>query len=284
MTSWVYEAPQELTNDQYARWQSLLEERTGISFLQHKSILQKGLRQRMREIGAENYENYFEKVRTIPDGVVEWMQLVDRISVKETSFFREKYSFESVKKFLQDRLVSVDKEQSPTLDIWSVGCSTGEEAYSLAMLASETINYLEAGIFFAVFATDISQSALAVAREGKYSLIKIANMPKALQEKYFSKCGEKDAEVVSELKQRMCFSQGNVQLCEESPPVLMDVIFCQNVFVYFRRQRQHVVLDHLVEQLKPGGLLMIGPGEVIGWHNTRVNRTSDNLVQSYIKC
>ncbi|MFT7129677.1 MAG: type IV pilus assembly protein PilK [Gammaproteobacteria bacterium] len=284
MTSWAYEAPQELTNDQYARWQNLLEERTGISFLQHKSILQKGLRQRMREIGADNYEKYFEKVRNFPEGVVEWMQLVDRISVKETSFFREKYSFKSVQKFLLDRLVLIGKEQNRTLDIWSVGCSTGEEAYSLAMLATEAVDYLKSEVFFAVFATDISQSALADARQGRYSLIKSANLPKVFRSKYFSKCGDKEAEIVSELKQRMCFSQGNVQLYEDSPQVLMDVIFCQNVFVYFRRERQHIVLDQLVEKLKPGGLLMVGPGEVIGWNNARVKRTSDNLVQSYIKC
>ena len=284
MTSWAYEAPQELTNDQYARWQNLLEERTGISFLEHKSILQKGLRQRMREIGADNYENYFEKVRTIPEGVVEWMQLVDRISVKETSFFREKYSFKSVQKFLLERLESIGEAPGQTLDIWSVGCSTGEEAYSLAMLATEALNYLETEIFLAVFATDISQSALTVAREGQYSQAKISNLPKPFREKYFSKANEKKAEIVGKLKHRVCFSQGNMQVHSESPPVLMDVIFCQNVFVYFRRERQHIVLDHLVEKLKPGGLLMIGPGEVIGWNNTRVKRTADNLVQSYIKC
>ncbi len=284
MTAWSYKAPQELTNDQYTRWQNLLEERTGISFLQHKSILQKGLRQRMREVGADDYESYFEQVRTVPEGLIEWMQLVDRISVKETSFFREEYSFKSVQKYLLNRLERSSKKTGSTLDIWSVGCSTGEEAYSLAMLASETIDYLKSDLFLAIFATDISQSALSVAREGRYALSKINKLPKSFRTKYFTKANADEVEVISKLKQRICFAQGNVQLPEHSPQLSMDVIFCQNVFVYFRRERQHIVLDNLVENLKPGGLLMIGPGEVVGWHNARVKRTSDNSVQSYIKC
>ena len=82
MSTWSYKATPELSDEQYARWQVLLEERTGICFMQHKSILQKGLRQRMSEVGAEDYEQYFQQVSAVPEGVVEWAQLVDKISVK----------------------------------------------------------------------------------------------------------------------------------------------------------------------------------------------------------
>ncbi len=283
MSTWSYQAPPSLTDEQYARWQTLLEERTGICFLQHKSILQKGLSQRMREVGVDDYEQYFQQVRVVPDGIVEWTQLVDRVSVKETSFFREPNSYDVVRNYLLGRLDPSVRTEDYTLDIWSVGCSTGEEAYSLAMAASDVIDYLAAKVFLGVMATDISQSALTIARRGCYAARKLSGLPLALKHKYFSQNSEQEYEVVPNLRQRLCFVQGNILKLEETPLLAMDVIFCQNVFVYFRRERQRLVLDSLVKHLKPGGMLMIGPGEAIGWQHPHMQRTSDDSVQAYIK-
>lgn len=283
MSSWSYQAAPELSDEQYARWQSLLEARTGICFLQHKSILQKGLYQRMQEVGADDYEQYFQKVSLVPAGVVEWIQLVDRISVKETSFFREPNSFDVVKQYLSKRLVELARRLDHTLDIWSVGCSTGEEAYSLAIEAREAIDGLAMNTFAGVMATDISQSALAVARKGNYERRKLAAMPLALRHKYFVQSSHKDYQVTQALKQSVCFSQGNILNLDQMPKLSMDIIFCQNVLIYFRRDRQKKVLDGLVQHLKPGGMLMIGPGEVIGWRHPQMQRTTDDSVQAYIR-
>lgn len=282
MSAWSYQSPPELTDEQYARWQELLEQRTGICFLQHKSILQKGLSQRMREVGADNYEQYFEQVRAIPQGAVEWTQLVDRISVKETSFFREPHSYSVYSTFLRQRLSRQNQQQDYTLDIWSVGCSTGEEPYSLAMAAGEIIDELEAKAFLGVIATDISQSALLAARKGIYSARKVEALPEALREKYFIKLNDKDYEANATLKQQLCFVQGNLLELQDIPSLEMDVIFCQNVLVYFRQERKRLVLNELVKHLKPGGLLMLGPGEVIGWQHPHMKRTADEAVLAYI--
>jgi chemotaxis protein methyltransferase CheR/type IV pilus assembly protein PilK len=283
MSTWSYQAPPELSDEQYARWQSLLEERTGICFLQHKSILQKGLSQRMREVGVEDYEQYFQQVSAIPQGVVEWVQLVDRIAIKETSFFRDSHSFDCVRNYLLALFEQCHGTGISTLDIWSVGCSTGEETYTLAMIANEVIDYLMEKVFLGVLGTDISQTALAKARLGCYSYRKIEALPLALKNKYFVKNSENEYQLKPEFRERLSFVQGNILELNKVPKMAMDIIYCQNVLIYFHRDRQRQVLNALVEHLKPGGLLVLGPGEVIGWQHPLMRRNGDETVQAYLK-
>jgi len=283
MSQWTYQTLPELSDEQYARWQTLLEERTGICFLQHKSILQKGLSQRMREVGVEDYEQYYKRVSAVPEGVVEWTLLVDRISVKETSFFREPNSFSAVKIFLEERIASSGKRQDYTIDLWSVGCSTGEEAISLAMLASELIEESGAKIFLGVMATDISKTVLIEARRGLYSQRKVASVPEHLQNKYFVRQEANTFAVLPELLHKTCFTQGNIIEFDQAPKMAMDVIFFQNVLVYFRRWRHKDVLDALVGHLKPGGLLVVGPGEVSSWQHPLMRRSADDTIQAYVR-
>jgi type IV pilus assembly protein PilK len=284
MSLWSYQSPRELSDEQYARWKTLLEERTGICFSSHKSILQKGLSQRMREVAVDDYEQYFQQVSSQPSGAVEWTQLVDKVSVKETSFFREPLSFDAVRNYLTGRLSDKSKPREYTLDIWSVGCSTGEEAYSLAILANEIVESVGATVYVGVMATDISQSALNVARRGHYAQRKVEAMSEPLRRKYFAPSGGNQGyQVASELHHQLCFVQGNMLDLAKVPRMTMDVIFCQNVLVYFRRDRQRAVLNNLVEHLKPGGLLVVGPGEVSGWQHSKMRRADDEKVQVYVK-
>ena len=283
MASWSFEAPEELSDEQYLQWQALLEQRTGICFLQHKSIMQKGLLQRMREIGIDDYQQYFVLVSAVPEGAVEWQLLVDRVSVKETSFFREPLSFAAVRQYLLSRLNADIAEQDRTLDIWSVGCSTGEEAYSLAMMARDMMDYTASRAFLGVVATDISRTALAVAGKGIYPARKLESLPREMLQQYFV-AGEKGLYRIREsLRQKICFVQGNITELSSAPKLKMDVIFCQNVLLYFKREKQQRVLDILVEHLKPGGMLMLGPGEVAGWRHPEVHRSDDEFVQAYLR-
>ncbi len=283
MSLWSFKTTPALTEEQYERWQNLLEQRTGINFSQHKSILQSGLNQRMREIGIDDYDQYFQQVSAIPEGVGEWTKLVDRVSVKETSFFREPNAYAVLKNYLVDLISSEQKAQDYTLDIWSVGCSTGEEPYSLAIAATDIIDYLTAKIFLGVVATDISATALAVAKEGKYSARKIETLAPETKTKYFKPVANRYYQVSTELQRKLCFVQGNILELKDVPRLTMDVIFCQNVLVYFQRDRQKQVLDTLVHYLKPGGLLMVASGEASGWQHSQMKRTADESVQAYIK-
>jgi type IV pilus assembly protein PilK len=283
MASWSYQPPVNLTDEQYHQWQALLEQRAGICFMQHKSILQTGLSQRMREIGVEDYDDYFKQVSAVPEGAIEWSLLVDRISVKETSFFRDPDSFSALKNYLLIRLDPQIREQDDTLEIWSVGCSTGEEPYSLAIAAVDMADYLASNIFIGVTATDISKTALSHARKGLYATRKIEALPLDTKNKYFSVFSDKQYQVVDSLKEKLCFVQSNILDLDKTPSIQMDIIYCQNVLVYFQRWRHQQVLDMFVERLKPGGLLVMGPGEVMNWRNPKVSRLADDLVQAYVR-
>lgn len=273
----------EFSDKEYVRWQTILEERTGISFLQHKSILQKGLSLRMREAGATDYDQYFQQISAVPDGLVEWMQLVDRVSVKETSFFRDAGSFASVRDFLLNRIETTAVATKPNLDIWSVGCATGEEAYSLAMTAVDIVDYLAVPCFVGVTAMDISSTALAVAKKGCYPRRRLKGLLPAMKSKYFVRSGEDDFRVTADLRQKMCFVQDNILGLDVVPGIEMDVIYCQNVLIYFRRKLQIEVLDTLTKCLKPGGLLVVGPGDAMGWKHPLMSRSSDLRVQAYTR-
>ena len=283
MLSRELDALPEFSDKEYVRWQTILEERTGISFFQHKSILQKGLSLRMRETGITDYDQYFRQVSAVPDGLVEWMQLVDRVSVKETSFFRDAGSFAVVRDFLLDRIGKTPAATNSDLDIWSVGCATGEEAYSLAMTAVDIVDYLAAPCFVGVTATDISSTALAVAKKGCYSQQRLNELLPATKNKYFVRQGNGDFEITANLRQRMCFVQNNILDLDVVPGIEMDVIYCQNVLIYFRRELQAEVLNTLTKCLKPGGLLVVGPGDAMGWKHPLMNRSSDLKIQAYTR-
>ncbi|WP_339670137.1 protein-glutamate O-methyltransferase CheR [Dasania marina] len=282
MASWAFESPAPLSDTQYAQWQQLLEQRTGICFMQHRSILQAGLVLRMREIGISDYDAYFQQVSAVPQGAIEWSLLVDRISVKETSFFRDADAFKAVKQFLLKRLDAQLRPQDDTLEIWSVGCSTGEEAYSLAMVASDMVDYTQANVFIGVTATDISSTALHYARRGAYAPRKLERVPAETKMKYFSEQGDKHFHIVPDLKQKLCFTQGNILELAQAPAMKMDIIYCQNVLIYFQRWRHKQLLDMFAERLKPGGLLIMGAGEVTNWRHPNMKRLADEHVLAYI--
>jgi chemotaxis protein methyltransferase CheR/type IV pilus assembly protein PilK len=281
MSTWSYEVPEELSDEQYARWQALLEQRTGICFLQHKSILQTGLNQRLKETGYSNYEHYFNWVSRVPDGLAEWTQLIDCISVNETSFFREPEAFGAVRNFLAEYLRQ--RPEQDTLNLWSLGCATGEEAYSLAMVASDVLGFLSRDGYFGVVGMDISRTALAIARKAEYAQRKLEMIPVAIRNKHFSTTDSGLFKINSELKKRVCFAPGNIIGLHKMPPMNMDVIFFQNVLIYFQRDRQEQVVNSLVKHLKPGGLLVLGPGEINAWQHPQMQRYSDERVTAYIK-
>ncbi len=278
MGAWLHSSPPALTDDQFAAWQQLIEARTGIDFSQHRPILQGGLFRRLRELGDIGVEDYLAQVSRLPDGLAEWQQLLDRIAVKETSFFRQGAAFELVRSYLRKRVMNAQ-----TLDLWSVGCATGEETYSLAMVASDVITRNGTRCFLGVLATDMCSEALQLARAGRYREKRLERVPEPLRRRFFVRDGEQWYRISPALQQRICFAQANLLDADRLPALPMDVIFCQNVLVYFRRWRTKQVLDALVERLKPGGLLVLGPGEAAHWQHPALVRTAHQGVSAWLR-
>ena len=280
--AWTYHVIPDLSEEQLSRWQGILEERTGIYFSHHTSILQAGLTQRMREIDCLDYDKYYQQIMNGKGRAIEWTALLKTLTVKETSFFRHQEAFNYVKSHLFNRLLGGELGGENSIEMWSVGCSSGEEAYSLAMIANDCIEGLGVDNYFGVTASDICLSALAEARRGIYADRKLENVDAAIKSRYFQR--EQDSNVVTPwIKQRVCFVQTNIINMQSMPMSNMDVIFCQNVLIYFRRWRQKEVLDSFVNQLKPGGLLITGLGEAVDWQHPQVQRVQQKRVQAYVR-
>lgn len=280
---WTYQPPRALSELQISAWLALLEARSGISFTRHQLIMQTGLFQRMRETGVEDVDKYFQQVSSEPEGLAEWTLLLDRLTVKETRFFREPAAFATVHHFLCEQLKQSKASNKCALELWSVGCSSGEEAYSLAMIADDAIRESSAGGLFAVTATDISSTALTIARRGQYSQKKLAGLQPRFQSRYLQQVSATEYQLVDSLLQRLCFTRGNILSVADMPRQAMDVIYCQNVLIYFRRERQLQLLDALIEHLKLGGLLVLGSAEAAGWRHPAMRRGADLTVRAFIK-
>ncbi|EEF24333.1 Chemotaxis protein methyltransferase, putative [Ricinus communis] len=278
MTAWSLPASTSLSATQFESWLALVEERTGIDFSQHRSILQTGLSARLRELGQSDVDAYLEQVRALPQGLPEWQQLLAHLTVKETSFFRQSAAYDLVRAYLRKRA----QTQTGTIDLWSVGCATGEEPYSLAIAANESLAASGRQPYFGVFATDICAQALTQARQAVYPHRRLANLSDSLRRRYFVAAEDDNWQVNDALRARVCFNQGNLLQIERMPALPMDVIFCQNVLVYFRRWRIKQVLDALAQRLKPGGLLVIGPGEAPQWQHPDLVRTQHEGVTAWL--
>lgn len=282
VSSWTYKASPELSDTQFGQWQELLEQRTGIRFSLHKSILQAGLYRRMQEIRCDDYEEYFQRVQEGPAGLFEWSELLNRITIRETRFFRDRPSFDFLHDYLLQRLAE-SAARSGTLELWSAGCATGEEAYSLAIQAQECVDLSGARVYYGVTGTDISSAALAHAREGIYRTRQLEHLSENLRERMTIDAGGSRRQVGSVLRERVCFVQANLMQPQRLPMIAMDVIYCQNVLIYFSRTSQKEVLDGFVERLKPGGLLIVGHGEAQHWRHPQLTRVRSSGVQAYIR-
>ncbi len=280
--TWTYVSAPELTDGEFTQWSSLLESRIGISLAQHqKQFLQSQVSMRMRELGEEAFSSYLKRILDPKKGALEWAILVDRLVVKETHFFRHKPSFDFVFTELQDRINN--GKVTSSFDVWSLGCSTGEEAYSMAMLLNESFELAKLNAYFSVTATDVSRVAISLARTAQYSTRKLEFVKPALRFKYFSECGRDRYKFDHEIKDKVCFSTANILQTSELPPLHFDIVFCQNLLVYFQQALRQRVLDDIAEKLKPGGVLVIGLGEVINWSNPLLERVGRSDVQAYVR-
>lgn len=281
--AWSLRTLPTLTEDQFLQWGKLLEERTGIQLVfQQKAWLESQMTSRMREHGDEDYDAYFAFIsKETIEAKLEWSRLIDRIAVKETSFFRHRESVEYVRNYLQQKINNQALNNS--FDIWSLGCATGEEAYSLAMVVNDCFELAAISPYYGITAMDISSSALVAGRKGRYSKRRVEQVKPDEAKRYLHVCTDGSYEVVNKLRDRVCFTHTNIIHARQLPLVQVDVIFCQNLLVYFRRWLRRDVLNALVERLKPGGLLVVGLGEVVDWEHPEMQRTGDDHVQAYVR-
>jgi len=261
-----------MEQEQFELWQALLEERTGMTLGQErKMFLETSLNIRMRELNLSDYDTYYQQLvtGTTEMKAMEWSVLVDRITVQETSFFRHESSYALVEEFVAEYARRPGKQ---SLDVWSVGCSTGEEPYSLGMLISEVFAAQRSQHFFGITATDISLPTLSKARRGVYPARRVERVDAVVRERYFEQLNEREYQVVTSLRDRVCFAKLNVLEIKQAPMQDMDLIFCQNMLIYFRRWRKRQIVTHMAERVAPGGMMVLGLGEITDWSHPDFER------------
>ena len=270
-----------MDDSEFERWASLLEKRTGVVVpLTRKAFLVTSVRGRMRETARSSFEEYFADLQKIPEGAIEWTTLVDRLTVHETHFFRHPPSLAMI---AQDWLPRVTKDaQETSLHAWSVGCSSGEEAYTLAMVLDRYLSSREGTkLYFGVTATDVSLPALAVGRAGLYPRQKFEEIPSEYSEQYCELLDADSFRIRESLRKRVGFSQFNLLDAISASMKRLDLIFCQNVLIYFARERRRDLLATLANLLKPGGLLVLGPGEVTNFAHAQLKRIESRNVLAF---
>ena len=200
-----------------------------------------------------------------------WAKLIDQLAITETQFFRHLPSYDLVKGFLESCPESVR--------MWSAGCSSGEEVWSLAMLATE----LEKD--FQIIATDLSGAALSKAQQAVYTERKIQYLTRQRQERFLEASSERAEcyRVNESLKKTVSFFQHNLTDEQGLPLRQIDLIFCQNVLIYFRGFMQRDILNRLFETLRPGGVLVLGPSEAASWKHPLAERVKHAGALAYIK-
>jgi chemotaxis protein methyltransferase CheR len=257
-----------LSSALFSKFQQLIYREAGIWLSTHKHALLTGrLARRLRLLGLNSMQEYYELV-TQTDQQHERAVMIDCITTNETHFFREPRHFDYLErqvfpKWLQ---AAAAGERTTRLRVWSAGCSTGEEPYSLAMLLLKHFPR-STGWELEVLATDISTRVLEKARAAVYPIEKSKEIPaEHLRAHMLKGRGEHKGvmKVSAELHRVVRFAR--VNLHADSYPILgsFDLIFCRNVLIYFDQDSKIKVINGLVRHLSPAGLLFVGHSEHLG--------------------
>lgn len=274
----------QMDDEQFDHWSDLLKERTGMVLpVERKSFLVTSICLRMQEIGAASYKEYQQILNTGVNGEIEWKYLIDRLTVHETRFFRHPASLEMIREYIAGK--PVDPESNAvTLQVWSAGCSTGEEAYSLAITLDQALQARDVISYFGITATDISVPSIQAGRRGVYNQRRLQGMDVQLRNEYFEELEDGRFRAKQKLKRRVCFSPMNILDTADNKLGKMDIVYCQNLLIYFDKGRRFQIVDSLAEHLNPGGLLILGSGELLNWGHPVMRKLNnqDTLAYQYV--
>lgn len=250
--------PVTLSDTELDEIRALIEQRSAILF---DSSRERFFSTRIREyLEEQGIRNGAELARQIRGSSTEYEALIERLLTQETSFFRYPEAFEALEKTILPELQERKFWDNPrTLRIWSAGCSTGEEPYSIAITVCEALKFVEAWEI-EILATDISRRALRHAERGAYAKRIVENMPPARLESYFS-ASKHGFQVKPRIRRMISFVQMN--LAESVYVGKVDCIFCMNVLMYFSEQRRLSILRRLYDALEPGGYFLLGHSETL---------------------
>jgi chemotaxis protein methyltransferase CheR len=261
----INDREESISSKDFRRLCSLIYEQSGINLnADKKTMLELRIKRRVRSLNLNSFVEYCEYLFGPEGQKDEIVHLLDVVSTNKTDFFREPDHFE----FLAQKALPDLMARNPTgrpLLLWSAGCSTGEEPYTLAIVLTEWAN-ANPGFRFSVLATDISNTVLAKAARGVFTAEVVRPVGAELQRKYFMRSRDPDSKfmrVVPELRQRVEFRRLNFMDADFGLSQKVDAFFCRNVIIYFDRSTQERIMQKLANQLLPGGYAFVGHSETL---------------------
>jgi chemotaxis protein methyltransferase CheR len=251
-----------LSEKEFEKFAKLIYEESGIFLKSVKiTLLSNRLRKRLKVLNLNSYNDYYNYIENLSDRSKEIEALLDVVSTNETYFFRNEKQFEALlKECLPD--IARKKQQDKKLRIWSAGCSTGEEPYTIGICILELMNLFH-DWHIEIIATDIAASVLDFAKKGVYSGRRIDKVKPDFLKKYFIN-NLNDPEfftIKDEIKKLVNFKMLN--LFKDQYPVNMDIIFCRNVMIYFDKEHQKKLLSGFYHSIYKKGYLFLGHSETI---------------------
>jgi len=232
-----------------------LKARYGVDFASYRRpTIARRLQRRLTATQTETIEDYYQYLQDHPD---EEQRLLSSFLIKVTDFFRDQRAFAYLQERVLPGLMERARSRDEGLRIWSAGCATGEEAYSIALLAAELRANADQ-VPVRIFATDLDASAVAFARRGVYPASALKNVPSELREQYFTDI-DGEYEIDKSIRGMMLFGQHDLSQMPAFPH--LDLLICRNVLMYFTAELQRRVLESFAFALRHGGYLMLGSAE-----------------------
>ena len=242
-------------------YRKLIYAESGITFTQtNRSILESRLKERLRDKKNVTVRSYFDEISGNKE---ELKGFLDSITTNLTRFFRNQAHFDALEKYIVPELKNIKKGSPGTIRIWSAGCSTGEEPYTIAMLMSDV---LQPPWKFEILASDISLKCLMFAKEGFYNESKIEGIPDHYLTKYFNKV-DGGYKVHADIQSKIKFDYHNLK--NDSGQRNFDIVFCRNVIIYFDEAAQTAVINRFWDAMSPKSFLFIGHSESLFGMNTK---------------
>jgi len=248
----------ELSIETYSMFKNLIYRETGISMGDSKRILVSNrLRKRLLTLGLTSYEEYYNFLVKKGYESNEIIRFIDAVSTNETYFYRGDNQFQALEEIIFPELFKKRKK----IYIWSAGCSTGEEPYTIQMVFSKTSDKYDWRGYNEIYATDLSNEVIEKAKRAVYSGRTLNLLPDEFKTKYFDMIDDDVYRVKEEIRKKVVFKSHN--LLKQSPPhSQFDIIFCRNVMIYFDRETQKYLVDNVFARvLAKDGYLFIGHSE-----------------------
>jgi chemotaxis protein methyltransferase CheR len=255
----------QMADEDFHRLSTFIYNELGIKMpIVKKVMLQSRLQKRLSELKISSFKEYVDFVFSREGQEQEMIKMIDLVTTNKTDFFREPTHFDFLKETALPEIVSENKDTG-TIKIWSAGCSSGEEPYTLAIVLAEFMSK-HPRMDYEIFATDLSTKILESAMKAIYHEDRVKNIPFETKKKFFLKSSDpsnKTVRVIPELRSKVSFRRINFMDSQYAVDKSFDIVFCRNVLIYFDMETQQQVITKLSSRLKTNGFFFLGHSESI---------------------